>query len=93
MPKQVYQVSNVDGIEQEHTKCDFCRYRVNYRYLIADSEDEVRDMVTGTGPMEMEFNGFCGDCMCDMMATNVADPGGGDTSGYELHEETLENDE
>lgn len=93
MPKKVYQVSNVDGIEQEHTKCDHCRYRVNYRYLIASSEDEVREMVAGEGPSEMEFNGFCGDCMSDMIATNVADPGGGDTIGYELQEEVLEDNE
>jgi hypothetical protein len=91
MPQRLYRVSEVDGVEQAHIKCDHCRYRVNYLYLLAESEAEVRDMVNGEGPTKMEFNGFCGSCMCDMIATNVADPGGGDVSGYELQEEQLES--
>lgn len=53
-------------------KCDDCRFTTETRFLLAGSRQEVREMISGDGAYQNEpYNGFCGRCMCDMLATNV----------------------
>jgi hypothetical protein len=67
---KLFRVSNIDTEVPDHAKCDFCNYRVANRYLMATSEPEVIEMLEGDAADGMEYNGFCGTCMCNMLAVD-----------------------
>lgn len=79
---RIFKLNNIDEIESDRKKCDYCNHTVSCRFLGAESVDEAVSMTEGNGPDGMVYNGFCGGCMSELVATNASLTG--DVRGYEL---------
>ena len=97
MTTKLFTLNEISGIESDNKKCDFCNYHASRRFLMAESTDDVIDMVNGTGAYDdlhedEAYNGFCGDCIAMMLAHNSTGPIGSGYVQYTIEETRIYDD-